>query len=110
MFADSVAPQNLGTKTTTQIESETIPVRENVHMKDRNIRIHAEIAAKLNFAAHQSTFPLLRDLRVENLHSEERIEGLVLKLQANPAFINEKCLACGSDCTAGIGTNKESRS
>ena len=59
-------------------------------MKDRDIRIHAEIAAKLNFAAHQSTFPLLRDLRVENLHSEERIEGLVLKLQANPAFINEK--------------------
>ena len=59
-------------------------------MTDGNIRIHAEIAAKLNFAAHQSTFPLLRALRVENLHPEERIEGLVLKLQANPAFISEK--------------------
>ncbi len=59
-------------------------------MTDRNIRIHAEIAAKLNFAAHQSTFPLLRALQVENLHSEKRIEGLVLKLQANPAFISEK--------------------
>ncbi len=59
-------------------------------MTDGNIRIHAEIAAKLNFAAHQSTFPLLRALQVENLHPEERIEGLVLKLQANPAFISEK--------------------
>ena len=59
-------------------------------MTDQNIRIHAEIAAKLNFAAHQSTFPLLRALQVENLHPEERMEGLVLKLQANPAFVSEK--------------------
>ena len=68
----------------------TIPVCENVLMTDQNIRIHAEIAAKLNFAAHQSTFPLLRALQVENLHPEERMEGLVLKLQANPAFVSEK--------------------
>ena len=33
-------------------------------MKDRDIRIPTEIAAKLNFAAHQRTFPLLHALRV----------------------------------------------
>lgn len=59
-------------------------------MTERTIEIHTEIAAKLNFAAHQSAFPLLRDLQVENLHPEERIEGLVLTLRANPAFVREK--------------------
>ena len=29
------------------------------------MQIHADIAAKLNFAAHQSAFPVLRSLQVE---------------------------------------------
>ena len=53
-------------------------------------RIHCEIAAKLNFAAHQSAFPVLRELRVENLDARERIDDLTLVLRANPAFVMEK--------------------
>lgn len=53
-------------------------------------RIHCEIAAKLNFAAHQSAFPVLRELRVENLDARERIDDLTLTLRANPAFVREK--------------------
>ncbi|MDE0528193.1 MAG: DUF4011 domain-containing protein [Truepera sp.] len=60
------------------------------NIRERNIRIHSEIAGKLNFASHQSAFPLLRDLRIENLHSEERVDDLILKLQTNPAFVQEK--------------------
>ena len=55
-----------------------------------NCRIHCEIAAKLNFAAHQSAFPVLRELRVENLDARERIDDLVLALHASPAFLREK--------------------
>ena len=55
-----------------------------------NCRIHCETAAKLNFAAHQSAFPLLRELRVENLEAGERIDDLTLVLGANPAFVREK--------------------
>lgn len=55
-----------------------------------NCRIHCETAAKLNFAAHQSAFPLLRELRVENLEAGERIDDLTLMLGANPAFVREK--------------------
>ncbi len=53
-------------------------------------RIHCEVAAKLNFAAHQSAFPVLRELRVENLDARERIDDLVLALHASPAFLREK--------------------
>ena len=55
-----------------------------------NCRIHCEVAAKLNFAAHQSAFPVLRELRVENLDARERIDDLVLALHASPAFLREK--------------------
>lgn len=57
---------------------------------DQKIQIHAEIAAKLNFASHQSAFSPLRDLRVENLQAEERVDDLVLTLQSNPSFVKEK--------------------
>ena len=55
-----------------------------------NCRIHCEMAAKLNFAAHQSAFPVLRELRVENLDARERIDDLTLVLRANPDFVREK--------------------
>ncbi len=54
------------------------------------MRIHADIAAKLNFAAHQSAFPVLRSLGVENPDAEQQIENLVLTLRSTPAFIREK--------------------
>ena len=60
-----------------------------IEHNDQRIQIHAEIAAKLNFASHQSAFSLLRDLYVENLQ-DERVEGLVLTLQSNPSFVKEK--------------------
>ena len=53
-------------------------------------RLHADIVAKLNFAAHQSAFSVLRRLQAENLHTEQRFEDLVLTLESNPAFIKKK--------------------
>ena len=55
-----------------------------------NCSIHCELAAKLNFAAHQSAVPVLRELRVENHHKEERLEGLSLTLRADPDFVSAK--------------------
>lgn len=55
-----------------------------------NCSIHCELAAKLNYAAHQSAIPVLRELRVENHHEEERLEGLSLTLRADPDFVNAK--------------------
>ena len=54
------------------------------------LRLHADIVAKLNFAAHQSAFSVLRRLQVENLHAEQRFDDLVLKIESNPAFIQKK--------------------
>ena len=64
--------------------------RDKLMPSARTVDIHAEIAAKLNFAAHQSAFPVLRELQVENLHTDERLDDLTLKLRANPAFFHEK--------------------
>lgn len=55
-----------------------------------NCSIHCELAAKLNFAAHQNAVPVLRELRVENHHKEERLEGLSLRLRADPDFVSAK--------------------
>lgn len=55
-----------------------------------NCSIHCELAAKLNFAAHQSAVPVLRELRVENHHEEERLEGLNLTLRADPDFVSAR--------------------
>ena len=52
--------------------------------------IHADIAAKLNFAAHQSAFSVLRSIGVENPDAEQQVEELVLTLRSTPAFIREK--------------------
>ncbi len=54
------------------------------------MRIHADIAAKLNFAAHQSAFSVLRSLGVENPDAVQQFEKLVLTLRSTPAFIREK--------------------
>ena len=59
-------------------------------MPVNNLQIHADIAPKLNFAAHQSAFTVLRSLRVQNLHDNQRVEHLLLTLQSNPEFIKEK--------------------
>ena len=57
------------------------------------LRIHAEITTKLNFAAHQSAFPVLRSLRVENPHASQRVDDLLLVLRSSPAFVTEKVWA-----------------
>ena len=64
--------------------------RDTAHQHTSALRIHADIAAKLNFAAHQSAFSVLRRLETENLDDEQREDDLVLNLQSNPAFIREK--------------------
>ena len=66
---------------------------ENGNQETTAMRIHADVAAKLNFAAHQSAFPVLVRLQVENLHPEQRVENMVLTLQSSPAFIREKSWA-----------------
>ena len=56
----------------------------------QSIEIHADIATKLNYASHQSAFPMLRNLWVENLHAEHPIDRLILRVQTDPKFIHEK--------------------
>jgi len=51
--------------------------------------IHCQLAAKLNLAAHESAFPVLRDLRVENAGAS-RAENLRLALECSPSFAPAK--------------------
>ena len=52
--------------------------------------VHSEIAAKLNFACHQSAFPFLRELRIENNDPARRLEDVRVTLSSNPAFLKPK--------------------
>ena len=54
------------------------------------ISIHWDIAEKLNFACHQSSFAVLRDLRIENSDEENRIDDLLVTLSADPSFLKPK--------------------
>ena len=52
--------------------------------------IHSDTAAKINFACHQSSFAFLRELRIENKGSEERLDDMLVTLSSNPAFLKPK--------------------
>lgn len=52
--------------------------------------IHSEIAAKLNFACHQSAFAFLRDLRIDNDDLEARMDDVLVTLTSDPAFLKPK--------------------
>ena len=54
------------------------------------VTIHWDVAAKLNFACQQSSFPVLRDLRLENSDEDERIDDLLVTIESDPAFIKPK--------------------
>lgn len=58
--------------------------------KSNLISIHYEISEKINFACHQCAFPLIHDLRIENLDKENHIEDVDVILIADPAFIKPK--------------------
>ena len=59
-------------------------------VQEHALTIHADIAAKLNFAAHQCAFPVLRSLEVENPDADTLFEDLVLTLESDPAFLRTK--------------------
>ena len=48
--------------------------------------IHCELAPKLNLAAHESAFAVLRDLRLEN-HGDARLEAVSLAIAGSPPFL-----------------------
>lgn len=52
--------------------------------------IHCEVAAKLNFACHQSAFAFLRELRVGNNDDETRLDDVLVSLSSNPSFLKPK--------------------
>jgi len=60
------------------------------HQDTPTIVIHSEIAAKINFACQQSSFALLRDLRIENRNPEAGLDDLQVTLSSSPAFLKEK--------------------
>src|SRR5690606_32059458 len=55
-----------------------------------DVIIFAETAVKLNFAAHQSAFAFLRDLRIVNNDPTVALSDVVVTLSANPAFLRPK--------------------
>ena len=68
------------------------------------VAIHWAIAAKVNFACQQSSYPVLRDLRIENLSSERSLEGLVIRFRASPGFIKPRSWNIDRIAPGGIVT------
>ena len=54
------------------------------------IKIHATLVDKINFACHQSAFPVLRELRIESLDEEQDLSDLSIVLEASPGFVKSK--------------------
>lgn len=58
--------------------------------EEQELVIHLETAAKINFACHQNSYPILRELRIENVSPESRHQNLQVSLISNPEFILPK--------------------
>lgn len=57
---------------------------------EETIKLHAEISRKINFAGHQNDFPLVQDLRIENLQKDKRLENVIITMTSNPAFLKPR--------------------
>lgn len=65
----------------------TTELSGKVHKPQALVCIHAEMAKKINFACQQNSFPLLRNLRIENLGTEHRLDDLTVTLSSDPGFL-----------------------
>lgn len=54
------------------------------------VSIHSEIAMKINFACHQSSFAFLRELRIQNQDVQTRLEDVLVTISSDPAFLKPK--------------------
>ena len=50
------------------------------------LTIDADIVGKINFAFHQSSFPVVRNIIITNSDPDKRFENLILKLESKPLF------------------------
>lgn len=65
--------------------------------------VHCETAPKLNLACHQSAFPYLRELSIENGSSTDALEDVVVTLSSNPAFLKSKSWRLERIAPGGFG-------
>lgn len=56
----------------------------------RRAAVHCVLSEKLNFACHQNSYAVLRDLRIENLDEEHPLENLVVTAEADPGFLKPR--------------------
>lgn len=54
------------------------------------VKIHLEMAAKMNFARQQNAYPVIRDFQLENLDAERAVENLTVTVSSSPAFVRER--------------------
>ena len=71
--------------------------------------IHSKIAAKLNFAGHQSAFAFLRDLWIENDDPEIQLDDVLITLSSDPAFLKPKSWQVDRIAPQGGGINQGQR-
>lgn len=57
---------------------------------DSLVNIHCDTARKINFACHQNSYSVLRDLRIENVSDTNVLENLAVVLESDPAFLKPK--------------------
>lgn len=70
------------------MESSSGELMEN--QVDKKVGIHITFVEKINFACHQSAFAVLRELKIENLDTEQDLSELSIVLEASPAFLKQK--------------------
>ncbi len=54
------------------------------------VKIHCVTARKINFACHQNSYSVLRELRIENVGDTDDLENLAIVLESDPAFLKPK--------------------
>ena len=55
-----------------------------------SINFRFTVARKINFATHQNSFAVIREMRLENLDKEEPLKDLTVVLNSDPQFLKPK--------------------
>lgn len=56
---------------------------------ERLPRIEISVAPQINFACHQNSVPLIRDMSITN-NTDETLEGMTLRMDVSPSFVMPK--------------------
>jgi very-short-patch-repair endonuclease/DNA polymerase III delta prime subunit len=65
-------------------------VNFNIQQSGDRVKVHCVAASKINFACHQNSYAVLRELRIENADDSTPLDSLSITIESDPCFLKPR--------------------